>query len=140
MKKLIHKSVIAKEAMEQLLVALNFSAATKEGIAGIAKEVADSVANPLVSTIAIKPLEEFFSEIKKNLKDKAIEMANDMPDSQKRVGNLTYATAVKNTYSYDNPELKEMKSEVKDFENELKEAGECKCTETPYIRVTIPKT
>ena len=63
-----------------------------------------------------------------------------MPESKRRLENLTYDVITKKTYKFDCEWLKEMEASIKDRKAELIKNEEwTELKETPYIRINIPK-
>ena len=129
-----------KAAMDKLIWALDSKTATKAKIEELAQQCSKIIYNPLETTLKLKPVIELLSKLKDALSEKALEAAKEMPESKRRLENLTYDVITKKTYKFDCEWLKEMEASIKDRKAELIKNEEwTELKETPYIRINIPK-
>ena len=135
----IQPTVTTSIAIDNIISAVSSKSATKAQIEQLAKECAEYVADPLDTTLKLKPVQEFFNKLKEFLAKDALEKANDTPESKRRLQNLTYDVINRKTYKFKDEFRDEMKKAIKDREEELIEEGNFEVTETPYIRINIPK-
>lgn len=129
-----------KAAMDKLIWALDSKTATKAKIEELAQQCSKIIYDPLETTLKLKPVIELLSKLKDALSEKALEAAKEMPESKRRLENLTYDVITKKTYKFDCEWLKEMEASIKDRKAELIKNEEwTELKETPYIRINIPK-
>ena len=126
-------------AIENIMSAVSSKSATKVQIEELAKECAEHIKDPLDTTLKLKPVQEFLNKLKELLSEDALEKANDTPESKRRLQNLTYDVITRKTYKFKDEFRDDMKRAVKDREEELIKEGEFEISETPYIRINIPK-
>lgn len=133
--------MVTKKALETLVSTIGVETATKADIAELANKVAENSANPLLAMVACKPLEEFITQLKGALKERALKVAQDMPESKRRIGNLTYNVISRKNYNFEESEVwRAVKNELKVMEDDIKVSESVTTTETTYMTVNIPKT
>ena len=129
-----------KAATDDLIWALDSKTATKAKIEELAQQCSKLVYNPLETTLKLKPVIELLSKLKDVLNEEALKAAKAMPESKRRLENLTYDVITKKTYKFNDEFIKEMELAIKDRKAELIEKeGWTELKETPYIRINIPK-
>jgi|TARA_R110002020_G_scaffold113252_5_gene260574 cysteinyl-tRNA synthetase len=126
-------------AMENIIAAVSSKTATKAEIEKLAQECANHIKDPLDTTLKLKPVQEFFNTLKDILSKDALEKATVTPESKRRLQNLTYDVITRKTFKFEDEFIDEMKKVCKERERELIEEGDYKLTETPYLRINIPK-
>lgn len=139
-----------KNTMQDLLVATNSQSTTKVIIKNLAEEVAKSVKSPLNAHVALKPMIDLLTDIKKNLLEEALIAGKAIAESKRMVGNLPFAIRSRMNIDYEkDPNIAEAIRKVK----ELKEIKKLECQlalkngeehhlllePTEYIQVNIPK-
>ena len=139
MEKDIQPTITTSIAIDNIISAVSSKSATKAQIEQLAKECAEYVTDPLDTTLKLKPVQEFFNKLKELLSEDALEKANDTPESKRRLQNITYDVINRKTFKFKDEFRDEMKKAIKDREEELIEEGKFEVTETPYIRINIPK-
>ena len=97
-----------KAAMDKLIWALDSKTATKAKIEELAQQCSKIIYNPLETTLKLKPVIELLSKLKDALSEKALEAAKEMPESKRRLENLTYDVITKKTYNKEILNLKRL--------------------------------
>jgi len=129
----------ASNMTTNLIAAIESQTATKEKIADLATECANAVEDPLETVLKLKPVMDFLAKFKELLSEEALDEANTIPESKRRLQNLTYEVIDRKTYKFNDETLKELEVKVKARKEYLTEQGEGKLTTTSYIRINIPK-
>ena len=129
----------ASNMTTNLISAIGSQTATKSKIEELANECANAVEDPLETVLKLKPVMDFLAKFKELLSGEALDEANTIPESKRRLQNLTYEVVNRKTYKFDDETLKELEYRVKARKEYLTEQGEGKLTTTSYIRINIPK-
>mgnify|MGYP003149889895 CR=1 FL=1 len=129
----------ASNMTTNLISAIGSQTATKSKIEELANECANAVEDPLETVLKLKPVMDFLAKFKELLSGEALDEANTIPESKRRLQNLTYEVVNRKTYKFDDETLKELEFRVKARKEYLTEQGEGKLTTTSYIRINIPK-
>ena len=129
----------ASNMTTNLISAIGSQTATKSKIEELATECANAVEDPLETVLKLKPVMDFLAKLKELLSSEALDEANTIPESKRRLQNLTYDVIDRKTYKYDDLELKQLEVKVKARKERLVEEGKGKLTTTSYIRINIPK-
>lgn len=122
-----------------LISAIGSQTATKSKIEELATECANAVEDPLETVLKLKPVMDFLAKFKELLSSEALDEANTIPESKRRLQNLTYEVVNRKTYKFNDETLKELEVRIKARKEYLTEQGEGKLTTTSYIRINIPK-
>ena len=102
----------ASNMTTNLIAAIESQTATKAKIADLATECAIAVEDPLETVLKLKPVMDFLAKFKELLSEEALDEANTIPESKRRLQNLTYEVIDRKTYKFDDETLKEL--EVKE--------------------------
>lgn len=129
---------------------------TKATIDEFATKLVKSFDNPLMAAVKIKIISELADSIKSKLEDKLFDQISNIPESERRVGNIRFTKMERTTIKYnDDNQVKDMERQIKDRKKVIKakmeegfkhieETGEIinlpvSYSKTSYLKWDIPK-